>query len=508
MGVGTPSRRRWQLAAGAATVALLLGGCVYFPDSAGPLRDLEAWALDQDGVVDVADSGSELTNPANPFSGDSVGVATIVLDDDSDVDDVVRLARAVRAWADERPDDAFELSVDGPTGGVAVSDDDDVLDASLALVEQAADDPDVVGLDVELVADSLSSTVVVRRADDAPASRVWTTWADAVAARGLAADVQVVLPEGGTDPGRDGLTAAREASDELSVSGVRRFAAPSGAAGTIGPELTWLDALDVATGAPGVPGVVGWRVDTTDGGTADLAVGSRGDVDAVAAAARALLAAESLTALTVTWGDVVLDAGARPDAPARQLWEALSTRTDLTSVAVGADTLTAATADPGVGVALAESLAEVPGAGDVVLTLDLRARDGSGDGEGEVDVQGASAATAATVLDGLAALTDDPARVISYVRDDGAVDLYVDDRWTTQGTTAVTTALAGVTDGTPVSVAFDPVREDAEGEPWAASFVASAGLAAADLDVRAEGVDPAATRSRTDEFVAAWNRLR
>jgi len=505
MTTGAVSRRAGAMIAGAATIALLLGGCVYFPDSVGPLRDLGTWARAQDGVVDVVDTGSELTNPANPFSGESVGVATIVLADDAGADDVVRVARAARDFADSRPDDRFALTVDGPTGGVALPEDDAALDASLALVEQAASDPDVVGIDLDLDHDSLS-TLVVRRVDDAPASRVHANWAESLASRQLSADVEVVLPPGGTAAGRDALVAARSASDDPAPTGVRSFRAPSGARETIGDELALLDGLDPSSGAPAVPGLTGWRVDTTDGGTTRLGTSSLAEADAVDDAVRALAGAGSMTTISVAWDDVVIEADAGPDAPARQLWADLAARVDLDDVTVGPGALTATTADLGVGAALVRSLAEVPAAADVVLTLVVAP--GDGDGQGEVRVQGAPVSSAVGVLAGLAALTDDPARVIAYVRDDGALDLYVDDRWTTQGIDAVTTALAGTTDGTAVSVDFSPVREDPEGEAWAASFTAASSLSASDLSVRAQDVDPAATRSHTTGFVDAWNRLR
>lgn len=504
MTTGAVSRRAGAMIAGAATIALLLGGCVYFPDSVGPLRDLDEWSRAQDGVVDVVDTSSELTNPANPFSGESVGVATIVLADDAGADDVVRVARAARDFTDSRPDDRFALTVDGPTGGVALPEDDDALDASLALVEQAAGDPDVAGIDLDL--DDVLPTLVVRRVDDAPASRVYATWAESLASRELSADVEVVLPPGGTSVGRDALLAARSASDDPAPTGVRSFRAPSGARETIGDELALLDGLDPSSGAPAVPGLIGWRVDTTDGGTTRLGTSSLAEADAVDDAVRALPGAGSMTTISVAWDDVVIEADTGPDAPARQLWADLAARVDLDDVTVGAGALTATTADLGVGAALVRSLAEVPAAADVVLTLVVAP--GDGDGQGEVRVQGAPVSSTVGVLAGLAALTDDPARVIAYVRDDGALDLYVDDRWTTQGIDAVTTALAGTTDGTAVSVGFSPVREDPEGEAWAASFTAASSLSASDLSVWAQDVDPAATRAHTTGFVDAWNRLR
>ena len=505
MTTGAVSRRAGATIAGAATIALLLGGCVYFPDSAGPLRDLDEWSRAQDGVVDVVDTSSELTNPANPFSGESVGVATIVLADDAGADDVVRVARAARDFTDSRPDDRFALTVDGPTGGVALPEDDDALDASLALVEQAAGDPDVAGIDLDLDHESLS-TLVVRRVDDAPASRVYATWAESLASRELSADVEVVLTPGGTSVGRDALVAARSASDDPAPTGVRSFRAPSGARETIGDELALLDGLDPSSGAPAVPGLTGWRVDTTDGGTTRLGTSSLAEADAVDDAVRALPGAGSMTTISVAWDDVVIEADTGPDAPARQLWADLAAQVDLDDVTVGADSLTASTADLGVGTALARSLAEVPAAADVVLTLVVAPGDGGG--QGQVRVQGAPVSSTVGVLAGLAALTDDPAEVTAYVRDDGAVDVDVDDRWTTQGVDAITTALAGTTDGTAVSVGFSPVREDPEGEAWAASFTAASSLSASDLSVRAQDVDPAATRAHTTGFVDAWNRLR
>ena len=368
MTTGAVSRRAGATIAGAAAIALLLGGCVYIPDSVGPLRDLDEWSRAQDGVVDVVDTSSELTNPANPFSGESVGVATIVLADDAGADDVVRVARAARDFTDSRPDDRFALTVDGPTGGVALPEDDDALDASLALVEQAAGDPDVAGIDLDLDHESLS-TLVVRRVDDAPASRVYATWAESLASRQLSADVEVVLTPGGTSVGRDALVAARSASDDPAPTGVRSFRAPSGARETIGDELALLDGLDPSSGAPAVPGLTGWRVDTTDGGTTRLGTSSLAEADAVDDAVRALPGAGSMTTISVAWDDVVIEADTGPDAPARQLWADLAARVDLDDVTVGAGALTATTADLGVGAALARSLAEVPAAADVVLTL-------------------------------------------------------------------------------------------------------------------------------------------
>lgn len=504
MTTGAVSRRAGAMTAGAATIALLLGGCVYFPDSAGPLRDLDEWSRAQDDVVDVVDTSSELTNPANPFSGESVGVATIVLADDAGADDVVRVARAARDFTDSRPDDRFALTVDGPTGGVALPEDDDALDASLALVEQAAVDPDVVGVDLDL--DDVLATLVVRRVDDAPASRVYATWAESLASRELSADVEVVLTPGGTSVGRDTLVAARSASDDPAPTGVRSFRAPSGARETIGDELALLDGLDPASGAPAVPGLTGWRIDTTDGGTTRLGTSALAEADTVDDAVRALPGAGSMTTISVAWDDVVIEADTAPDAPARQLWAALAARVDLDDVTIGAGALTATTADLGVGAALARSLAEVPAAADVVLTLVVAPGDGGG--QGQVRVQGAPVSSTVGVLAGLAALTDDPAEVTAYVRDDGAVDVDVDDRWTTQGVDAITTALAGTTDGTAVSVGFSPAREDPEGEAWAASFTAAQSLSVSDLSVRAQDVDPAATRAHTTGFVDAWNRLR
>ncbi|OII23789.1 hypothetical protein [Frigoribacterium sp. MCBA15_019] len=506
-------RSRQVVLAVVALAVLATSGCVYRPDAVGPLREFTSWAEALDGVDRVTDQDAVLTNAANPFSDDSVGTARVVLDDDSDAQDVDRVARAVWSWIDDRPDDRFDVSVDGPTGGLVVPDEPGQLDESLALVAQAAADPDVVGVDVDLGG---ISTVVVRRGPEARVSTVWDAWAPTVPAGGT---LTVVAPAGGVEASAEGLARARASSSSDQVAGTRSVSGPAvkDTVGGIAPVLPWLDGLEA------VDGVEGWAVtpwSTDDQAAVDpdaavvpgavsatIGVAGLSDVDPVDDIVRAVPGAESVGDLRLAYDDVEIRTAGGPGSPGRSLFDALVGEVAWSHVAVGPSSVTASSDDPSLPVRLQEAVAGSPGAGSVTLGLSLTARDAKGTPRGGgVDVQDAPASRVVDVLPGLRGLLDDPRAGLTYVRDDGALDVSVDDRFDETGLAALVAATADAADGTAVSYRFAGRDGDETSERFFVSFVSAARLTTADVDASGgRDEDPDRSRARTQALVDAWN---
>ncbi|GAB2973905.1 hypothetical protein [Frigoribacterium salinisoli] len=534
---------RGRLARATAVVlatAALLSGCALFPDAEGALDDLRSWAAEQEAVVGVVDADVRATNAANPFSRDSEGSATIVLDDDAEPDDVARVARDARGWARAHPDPPLMLRVEGPGGAVDVTDDAEVLDAALVLVAEAAGDPDVTGLDVDVDAVLGRTHVVVRRAQEAPPGGTWTAWAAHVAAgtaltaagrSAVTLEVSLPAPDARADAASRtvaGQGLAREASVHA-ARGARTVV--GGLAGSEVPDLAWLEAVDE------VPGVIGW---TVDGTSARVGVPDRTRLLAVESAVRALPGDGAPDDLHLVYGDVDVTSGDGAVTPTRRLWAQLDGTAPTRAVEVGEgvvppgqeveDRLEATTAGPRLALALRSAIEGDAELAEVVLSLRVLAAptsgapssttppgsSGSSGSSGEVLVQGTSAGRAAVVLPELTDLLRSPDAVTVLLRRDGAVDVSTGVATTDERLVRVADALRTVPDGTAVSIDFSPRersrvgQDDTEiGPPLRLSFVAARHLDVGDVETGGSRVpdDGEAEQSRawTEAFVVAWN---
>lgn len=332
-----------------AAALISLSGCVWFANADRELAALREFALTLDGVTAVDEFSNGPTYTANPFSIDATGVALITIEGDDWQQTLPAAAHAVIEWlATEQTNELVTMSagIQFPGGVIGLASTGNTTngdnpasaeipttDARIALATSMLADPRLALVSVGWQPEAASNAdayVQVERDPAASVSAIVTEWMPQLTDFGpfrLSTQDDTILLESQPTPA----------------------------------YLSWIDAVDV------MPGVVGWKADS-DG--VAVTVGPDASLSEIETALRGLDGFGEVAQLTLSQGELTIRSDGTV-SPARQLAEALSGDDRFTEIVPGATELAVVAANEQAATELLTRAAEIEGAGEVSLTLEI-----------------------------------------------------------------------------------------------------------------------------------------
>jgi hypothetical protein len=480
----------------------LLTGCVYLAKADDALSKFSAFATSLDGVTEVTAKESAPTNVSDPFSADATGRATVVLDEKGWQERIGTVAQEI---VDEiggpkrtsRITLVITLFAEG--NRVELGYDRAENEKRIAFVLDATKDKRISYVEVASGPRAVEpkASVVVGRAPDAPLAAVIGDWGPRAQELAPGGHLTVTTRE----------PAAKESKrvspdlDRVPSDRTVALTLPARLEPAASDYLTLLDTtpgiagFDVEQAGSAAPGFAALGV--TRIGVSDLAA-----VRPIELRLRANPGFPTAASTTFAFDRVRMVSEADDATPTRVLLPSLIADPSITRIALGSGTISIGTAKAATIERVLEDARSVPGTD----ALRLSAGGGySGSDFANIDLQQTPFPLARALFPSLAELSRQVTLDTSFLRDDGAIDLYfgsIDYDRKLLHTAIDAIAPAATKAGVAVSVNFAGVRDQKKATVYSASFTAQVPLTVG--EVRAGGRDGEA--KATADLVEHWNR--